>query len=143
MSGSCSMPIKNTFESKMQYRIKRSAGSVFVISDFLDITDRDQVARVLRILIKKEVIIKLGAGVFARTKVSQITGKPIPEKDLRTLAIGAMKKLGVKVRQTKMERFYQQGASLQVPTGLLLGVNKRVNRVLGYNEQYVSFKYIP
>lgn len=37
-----------SLRSKVKYRINRARGSVFTPKDFLDLSDRDQVGRVLR-----------------------------------------------------------------------------------------------
>ena len=44
------MPLKNTLESRISYRIKRSKSRVFLRKDFSDIGGYDQVGRILRIL---------------------------------------------------------------------------------------------
>jgi len=47
------MPIKDTLEGKITYRVKRSKTPVFVRDDFKDIGGYDQVGRILRGLVKK------------------------------------------------------------------------------------------
>jgi hypothetical protein len=48
------MPVKKKLEDKITYRIKRSSYSTFVLSDFFDLSDRDQI---LRALVDSEVSI--------------------------------------------------------------------------------------
>ena len=47
------MPISDILEKRIQYRIKKSKDFVFMLPDFLDLSDRDQVMRALRKLISK------------------------------------------------------------------------------------------
>ena len=54
------MAIGQTLEKRIQYRIKRKKDSVFMLSDFLDLSDKDQIGRALRKLIKKILLLKLG-----------------------------------------------------------------------------------
>lgn len=136
------MAIKNNLEAKMQYRIKRSKSSVFIPSDFFDLSDRDQINRVIRTFINDGLLIKLGQGIYARTKLSKIKKKLIPEKDLRSLTIEALNKYGIKVVESSYEKAYNNGDSTQVPTGRVIGVTTRVNRKIGYNGYYIKFEKI-
>ena len=61
------MAIKNTLEGKMTYRIKRSEASVFLCRDFEDLGGYDQVGRVLRQLVQKELLINIGYGLRVLT----------------------------------------------------------------------------
>ena len=104
------MTLKNTLESRIKYRIKRGKGSVYMISDFLDLSGANQVGRALRNLAKTNLIIKIGHGIYARAKISTITQEPMPEKDLRSLGIEILEKLG-------------EARLLQTCTRVLLGGN--------------------
>ena len=134
------MATKNTLEGKITYRVKRSADSVFVRKDFADIGSYHQVGRILRHLVQKELLINIGYGLYARATQSVISGKIIPETPLPDLAREALKKLGVKVIPTKLERLYIDGRSTQVPTGRAIGVQGRISRKIGYNKMYVTYE---
>ncbi|HMG15959.1 MAG TPA: hypothetical protein VK590_10965, partial [Saprospiraceae bacterium] len=62
--------ILKTLNSKIKYRIRRSKNSVFVLGDFFDLSDRDQVGRVLRELVKTKELAKIGLGLYVKTRVS-------------------------------------------------------------------------
>ena len=136
------MPIKDTLEGKITYRVKRSKIPVFVRNDFKDIGGYDQVGRVLRELVKKDLIISLGYGTYARSKKSSISGKIVPERPLPELAKELLNKLSVKIVQSSAERAYNSGKSTQVPTGRVIGVNGRIVRRIGYNGRYISFEKV-
>lgn len=136
------MPIKQTLEGKIRYRIKRGRDSVYIPSDFFDLSDRDQVGRVLRQLIKEGLLVKIGQGIYARAKKSSLTGKPVPEKDLRSLALEALKKLGIKTAPSSYEQAYNAGRSTQVPTGRVVGVKDRVSRRIGFNGRYIKYEHV-
>lgn len=136
------MPIKNTLEGKITYRVKRSKTPVFVRDDFKDIGGYDQVGRVLRGLVKDGALINIGYGTYARSKRSSVSGAIVPEKPLPELAKELLNKLGVKVTSTSAERAYNSGRSTQVPTGRVIGVKGRIARRIGYNGRYISFEKI-
>lgn len=134
------MPLKGTLESRITYRIRRSAAAAFVRQDFKDIGGYDQVGRVLRKLVKKEILISLGYGIYARARKSSVTGNLIPEKSLPELSEEALKKLGVKIVPASAERAYNNGLSTQVPTGRVIGVQGRVSRKISYNGKSIAFE---
>ncbi|MBK7362134.1 MAG: hypothetical protein IPJ01_07520 [Micavibrio sp.] len=133
------MILKN-LESKIRYRIKRNSSSVFIPKDFFDLSDRDQVGRVLRILIDEGILIKIGQGLYARTKISSLTGKPIPEKSLPELAREALKKLGVRIEDSSFDKEYDKGTSTQVPTGRVIAIKGRTSRKIGYGGNYITLE---
>ena len=134
------MPIGNTLEAKIRYRINKSKISAFVSSDFYDLSDRDQVGRVLRKMVKEKFLIKLGQGIFAKTKESKLTGKRILETDFITIAKQALKKLKIKIFPSQAAQDYNSGKSTQIPTGLRIAVNKRVARTISYNGRSISYE---
>ena len=136
------MAIKNTLEGKMTYRIKRSALAVFMRRDFEDLGGYDQVGRVLRQLVQKELLINIGYGLYARIHQSPFTGEMLPDKPLPELGEEALKKLGFKIVQTEAERLYNEGKSTQVPTGRKIGIQgqKRISRRIGYDGKRVYFE---
>jgi hypothetical protein len=136
------MPIKNTLEGKITYRVKRSKIPVFVRDDFKDIGGYDQVGRILRGLVSKGVLVSLGYGTYARAKKSSVSGAVVPEKPLPDLAKSLLKKLDVQVVPSSAEVAYNSGKSTQVPTGQVIGVKERIVRRIGYNGRYVSFEKI-
>lgn len=133
----------NTLKSKIKYRMSRSKSAVFVPSDFFDLSDRDQVGRVLRQLIEEEVIIKFGQGLFAKAKRSSLTGKLIPIKPLPELAVEALtQKLNVEVLSSKALQEYNSALSTQVPTGRVIAVKGRVSRKMAYDGKTIEFQYV-
>ena len=124
----------------MTYRIKRSAASAFVPADFKDLSDSDQIGRVLRRMTRSGFLIKIGQGVYARSKTSKLTGKRTLERPIQELAKVALAKRGVKVTESSYDRAYSTGRTTQVPTGRVIGVKGRVSRKIGYNGNFVTYE---
>jgi hypothetical protein len=129
-----------TIEGRILARLSRMKSSVILRDDFIDLGGYDQVGRVLRRLALKGKIIKIGYGLYAKTKVSSLTGELLPVQTLPTLAREALKRLGVKIKPTKAELDYQSGRSTQVPTGRLIGVKKRISRKIGYKGASINYE---
>jgi hypothetical protein len=126
----------------METRINRRKGEVVLRADFADLGDYDQVGRVLRILVKEEILVKLGQGIYAKAKRSALTGELVPQGGIIQATREALTKLGVKVLPSSLERAYNADSSTQVPTSRLIGTNKRVRRVIRYGSVQMSFEHI-
>lgn len=133
----------NSLKSKVKYRISRNAGVVFVPADFSDLSDRDQVGRVLRELVGDDVLIKFGRGLYAKARRSSFSNKLVPVKPLPELAREALtQKLGVEVVSSQEQTSYNSGQSTQVPTGRLIAVRGRVSRKMSYDGKSIKYQYV-
>ncbi|MBC3789247.1 DUF6088 family protein [Spirosoma utsteinense] len=131
-----------TLESKVSKRISRKKANVFLRDDFKDLGEYDQVGRVLRKLATKGKVVRIGYGLYAKTKVSTLTGEMVPISTLPNLGKEAMKRLKVKIAPTTADVAYQEGRSMQVPTGRLIGVKSRVSRKIGYKGAYIRYEHV-
>lgn len=136
---------KWNLEDKVRLRIKKSNKTAFVSSDFFDLcasSVQDQVGRVLRKMVREQDLIKLGRGVFAKTKFSETLNKKIIATNFSEAARQALTKLKIKTFPSTAEIEYNSGQSTQVPTGLMIGVNKRVARNLSYNGRSIKYEKV-
>lgn len=132
-----------TLKNRVKYRISRSKNAVFTPSDFLDLSDRDQVGRALRQLVNEEVIIRFGQGLYAKAKRSSLTNKLIPINPLPELAKEALqKKLNIEVVPAKEVQQYNMGKTTQVPTGRVIAVKGRVSRKMAFNGKSITYQYV-
>ncbi len=129
-----------TLKDKIKYRIRKSKENTFLVRDFMDLSDRDQVLRALRALMKENEIIRVGKGVYTKAKKSFITGDYIPKDNLRAIAVTALKKLGVKVMPTDDEKNYNARLTEQVPNEFIIGVNKRVSRNISFKQARIEYE---
>ena len=75
----------------------------------------------LRTLIQKGLIKRLGYGVYTRMRKSQVTGNYVPEKSLPELARELLQKMKIQVAESS-------------------AVKSRMVRKIGYNGRYISFE---
>jgi hypothetical protein len=127
-------------EQRLIQRIDRKRGDVFLRADFADLGGYDQVGRILRGLVRKGRLLKIGQGLYTRAEPSILDGSPIPLKGLRALVAEALRRFGIETAPTRLEQAYNAGQTTQVPAGRVVGVHKRVRRKIGYNGTYVSFE---
>jgi hypothetical protein len=132
--------MRQTLERQLSDRIDRKRRAVFLRADFADLGGYDQVGRTLRQLVRDGRLMKIGSGLYMRTRPSLLDGKPTPVKGLRVLADEALRRLGVRTTLTRLERDYGAGKTTQVPSGRRVAVNKRVRRKIGYDGVVMSFE---
>ena len=137
------MKYSNTLEGKIAHRIDRKQSTVLLREDFEDLAGYDQVGRALLALTKKGKLVKIGYGLYAKAKVSSLTGNTVPAEPLPLLARKALDRLGVTLLPSQAENDYREGRSTQVPTGRQIGVNGRISRKIGYNNITVNYERRP
>ena len=129
-----------SLKERLKMRIARKRGAVFLRADFDDMGGYDQVGRALRELVREGQLMKVGYGIYARSRPSLLDGKPTPTKSMRELAAEALGRLGVETVPTRMEQAYNAGKTTQVPTGRVIGVRGRVRRQISYNGFPLSYE---
>jgi Family of unknown function (DUF6088) len=132
--------MKEALETRVLKRIERKRGDVFLRSDFSDLGGYDQVGRALRQLVRQGRLLKIGLGLYTRTRPSLLDGAPTPVTGFRRLAMEALSRLGIETEPTRLERAYNAGQTTQVPAGRVVAVRKRVRRKIGYNGVTLSFE---
>jgi len=113
-----------------------------MLPDFLDLSDRDQVIRALRKLIAKNLIMKVGQGVYVKAKVSKLTGKIIPQIDLAEIGKAVAKKLNIKVLPSRYELWYNEGKTTQVPSGKVIAIRGTILRKIGFGGSYITYETV-
>jgi hypothetical protein len=128
-----------TLETRLLNRIDRKRGDVFLRADFGDLGGYDQVGRVLRELVRKGRLVRVGQGLYARVRPSMTGGDPVPVGGLSALK-EALRRVGVETLPSRLEQDYNAGRTTQVPTGRVVGVTRRVRRKVGYGGFSLSFE---
>lgn len=136
------MQRNRTLESKILARMIRKKSTILLREDFFDLGGYDQVGRALKLLTVKGKIVRLGYGLYCKTKISSLTGETVLATPLPTLAKEALERLGIQVIPSNAEIAFNEGKSTQVPTGRLIGVKARISRKIGYKGAYIHYEYI-
>ena len=126
------MRTRNTLLRKVENRISRKSGDVFLTREFKDLAGEDQVLRALRTVVKSGGLVRLGYGVYGRAVVSRLSGEPILYSPSGFLGAArqALNKLEVAWEATDAEQSYNEGRSTQVPLNPVVRVKGRFSRRL-------------
>ena len=133
--------MEQPLKTRLSQRIARMRDDVFLRADFDDLGGYDQIGRGLRQLIRDGKLMKIGQGVYSRAVKSPFGDAVVPRKGLSTLT-EALDRLGIKTMPSRLEQAYNAGRTTQVPTGRVVGVDRRVRRKLGYNGFSLSFERV-
>ena len=120
---------RNSLKSKVATKISRSKREVFLRTDFEKLAGYDQVGRALRQLTKDGVLMKIGYGLYAKSRPNRITGKPMlaAEGGFCQVAEEALSRLDISWQPSRSVREYQAGSS-QIPANAEVIINERFNR---------------
>lgn len=129
----------DSLEARLEKRIARKRGDVFLRADFDDLGGYDQVGRALRGLVRRGRLMKIGQGLYTRASTSPFSDTPVPPKGLGTLT-EALRRLGVEPLPSRLQQAYNAGKTTQVPTGRVVAVRGRVRRQIGYDGVYLKFE---
>jgi hypothetical protein len=127
-------------EERVARSIGRSSAEVFLRGDFKAIGSYAQVGKALNSLTRKGRLLRLGYGVYAKTRPSSLSGRPVPRMPLESLAFDALKKLGVSVQLGRAAREYMEG-STQIPARIAYDTGgRRISRKLRVGAREVFYE---
>ena len=127
------MQKSRTLKQKIEYRMaRRTRDDVFLPREFTDLSGEDQVLRALRKLVKEGRLIRLGYGVYARARRSQLSGRTMVDSSngFSSAALQALNKLGVPWEPSDSVKAYNEGRSTQIPVNPAVKVKSRFKRRL-------------
>jgi predicted transcriptional regulator of viral defense system len=118
-----------TIQERMLRSVRHRAGNVVLRAELAEMGSASQVTKALGALQDKGVLVRIGMGVYAKTRTSSITGAVIPAGSLETLALEALRKLGVPVTAGSGARAYNAGETSQLPGRFVLNTgDRRISR---------------
>lgn len=112
-------------EERLMLSVKRRAGSVVLRSDVASLGSPTQLSQALNALQQRGVLVRIGKGIYAKTRVSSVTGAVIPAGTLESLSQEALKRLGVTVTPGTAASEYNAGRTTQMPGKLVVNTGKR------------------
>ena len=129
-----------TLTQRIEERIDRKKGDVFMREDFRDLGGYREVGRSLRELTQSGKLLRIGQGLYSRASTSPFDGRVIPVKSLYRLTQEAFARLGIETRPIKAQQDYNEGRSTQMPVGRVIGVTRRVRRKVSANGATMGYE---
>lgn len=130
-----------SIKERINRSIGKSKSEAFIRFEFSKFGSPAQVNRAVRELTKEGRLVRLGYGVYAKSRPSSISGKPVPRKSLQGLAFEALRKLNVQVELGIWQKRYRDGKTTQVPmTADIFTGTRRISRKLVLGGQRVFYE---
>lgn len=102
---------------------------VILRSELNGLASYSQVTRSLVQLVNDGTVVRVGNGIYAKTRISSLSGKRVVAGTLETITLEALKKMGVEVSPSKLTHEYNSGKSTQLPVQFVLNTgNRRISR---------------
>lgn len=128
-------------EERMLRSVKQRTGNVILRAEIARLGSASQVTQALKSLQAKGVLVRIGTGVYAKTRKSSVTGATIPAGSLETLATETLKKLGVTVRASKVAAAYNSGKTTQLPGTFVANTgDRRIRRRIAVGGRSVVYE---
>lgn len=130
--------IMTTFE-KIKKSLSVGKKTIFLRQDFEKFGKRSTVDNALGALVKKQILVKAGYGVYVKTKMGQF-GR-VPCATSLEVAKNVLDRLGVKYSPSKATLAYNRGESTQVPLNPALTIeSKTFIRKIGFRKKVLLEK---
>lgn len=132
---------ENSLRFKMLKRMQGLPVNVFLRRDFKDLGEYRQLSRAFRTLISEQKLVRIGTGVYARARVSSLSGESIPIESFVALSREVLDRLQVKWQPRKAELDYNAGRSTQVPVRRGVMISGRFNRKIAWKGWRLEYKF--
>jgi len=106
---------KVRLEDRVTRSIHRRAGVVILRSELTKLGGRSQLTRVLARLVDARKLIRIGHGIYAKTKMNKFTRTLMAAATFESIAAEAFRKLGIAVGPGMLAEEYNSGRSTQIP----------------------------
>ena len=137
------MRVKYTesLEFRIRDLIEKSVVLVLLRGDFDSLGGGyRQTSRVLKKLIERRELVKIGHGVYAKAYTSPYLDEPLIEQGFDVVAREALQKLGVRWESGSAESEYNDGSSQQVPTQNIVRLKSRFRRKISYAGRQLQYE---
>ena len=118
----------------------KNFGTVILRRELAALGSSSQITRALKALQTSGAIMRIGTGVYAKTRRSSITGALIPAGSLETLSLEALRKLGVSVAPGKAAEAYIAGTTTQIPGTFVVRTDRRITRKISVGGRSVIYE---
>ncbi len=121
--------------------IRQRTGNVILRADVAKLGSASQVSEALKALQAQGVLVRIGTGVYAKTRKSSVTGAIIPAGSLESLAVEALRRLGVSVSAGSAAVAYNTGRTTQLPGTFVANTGRRrISRKIAVGGRLVKYE---
>ncbi|MCF8215816.1 MAG: DUF6088 family protein [Chlorobium sp.] len=135
------MKSRLNMKERMIRSITMRRGEIIMRSDFTRMGSQSQISRLLADFVSEGRLVRLGYGIFAKARISSISGKAVPREPLEVLAQEAFRRLMIEAKPGKAQKEYASGQSTQVPVQAVFDTGqRRISRKLTVGNRKVRYE---
>lgn len=135
------MKSRLNMKERMIRSITMRRSEIIMRSDFTRMGSQSQISRLLADFVSEGRLVRLGYGIFAKSRISSISGKAVPREPLEVLAQEAFRRLMIEAKPGKAQREYASGQSTQVPIQAVFDTGqRRISRKLTVGNRKVRYE---
>lgn len=131
---------KDSIEYKATQRLNKLRTKILLREDFEDLGSYRQISRVLRILLKKGKLAKIGQGLYAKAYPSSYSEIPLIKDGFDTICREALNRLNIEWEPGSAEQAYNRGESTQIPTQNIVKLKSRFRRKIQYRSRKLIYE---
>ncbi|WP_219846199.1 DUF6088 family protein [Burkholderia diffusa] len=134
---------KSLLKDRVTRSIRRRTGVVVLRSELAKLGSSSQLTRVLRILVDTGRLVRVGHGIYAKTRTNRFTGRYAPAAPFEAIAAEVFRKLGIDVGPGTLARDYNSGVSTQIPmVAVVTTGRRRITRRIQVGSKSVTYERV-
>nr|WP_315183421.1 DUF6088 family protein [uncultured Albidiferax sp.] len=128
-------------EQRMLQSVMQRKGNVILRAELTGLGSASQVTAALKSLQTRGVLVRIGTGIYAKTRKSAVTGNTVPAGSLESLSVEALRKLGVPVLPSRAVVDYNAGKTTQMSGTLVIHTGqKRIHRKISVGGRCLAYE---
>lgn len=132
---------KSQLEDRVMRSIRRRPGVVVLRAELTKLGGRSQLTKVLAKLVATKKLVRVGHGVYVKTRRNRFTGTMLPAAPLETVAAEAFTKLGIVVSPGTLAEEYNSGRTTQIPMLPVVRTGRRrINRKIQVGSRRIAYE---
>lgn len=133
------------FSMKLEDRVTRSIarrkGAVVLRSELSALGSPAQLSRVLSNLVKTKRLVRVGVGIYAKTRLNKFTRELAPATTFEQIAAEVFRKLEIDVAHGQLARQYNAGKTTQVPMLAVVDTGRRrITRRISLGSRFITYE---
>lgn len=112
-------------------------------SELSKLGSHSQLTRVLHTPVHRGQLVRVGYGIYAKTRTNRFTGTLLPAASFESIAAEAFRKLGIDVGPGTLARDYNSGSSTQIPmVAVVTTGRRRITRRIQVGTKRVEYERV-
>ncbi|REG59369.1 hypothetical protein B0G80_2116 [Paraburkholderia sp. BL6669N2] len=128
-------------EDRVMRSIAKRHGVVILRAELKRLGSPAQLSRVLSNLVKTKRLVRVGVGIYAKTRPNKFTHELAPAATFEDIAAEVFRKLGIDIAPGKLAHDYNAGKTTQVPMLAMVDTGRRrITRRISLGSRFITYE---